>query len=47
MFVSACMGSQGIENIFYYFEILHICLVTSCWDRVEGVEVESVAIYVL
>ena len=40
------MGSHGVKELFFEMGLLHIGWVKSCWDRVEGVNVESVVRYV-
>jgi hypothetical protein len=39
------MGSHGVKELFFEMGLLHIGWVKSCWDRDEGVGVESVVRY--
>ena len=41
------MGSHGVKELFFEMGLLHIGWVKSCWDRVEGVGVESEVRYVM
>ncbi len=43
----AWMGSHGLKDFFFELGLLHIGWVKSCWDRVEGVGVESEVCYVM
>jgi hypothetical protein len=41
------MCSHCLKDLFFELGLLHIGWVKSCWDRVEGVGVESVVRYVM